>query len=153
LIRRPEHLKAAQAAARNNDRDIVLKYVYEAMRFNPQNHVLFRLCGMDTTIAKGTLRETMIKRGTLVFAATLPAMFDEDGPFTQPREFRLDRDPKDYLFFGHDGHECMGRYLIPIVVQELFLRLLKLNELRRADDDAFDPLDLFPEHFYLEFTP
>lgn len=153
LIRRPKELKAAQDAARNNDKATVLKYALEAMRFNPQNHVLFRLCEKDTTIAAGTQRETVIKQGTLVFASTLSAMFDEEGPFKQPTEFRLDRKPQEYLFFGHDGHECMGRYLVPIVLQEVFMRLLTLDGLKRANNDPFDPIELLPEHFLLEFQP
>lgn len=151
LIRRPQQLQDAREAARAGKKDLVLKYVLEAMRFNPQNHVVFRQCAADTIIAKRTPRETLIKKGTLVFVATLSAMFDPEGPFSEPHEFRLDRQPEHYLFFGYDAHECMGRYLIPSVIQELFMRLLTLDNLRRAKDDSFDPLDLFPEHFYLEF--
>ncbi|MDF0644545.1 MAG: Dyp-type peroxidase [Nitrospira sp.] len=151
LIRRPRQLKEAQEAARLNDKALVLRYTFEAMRFNPQNHLLFRMCTSDTEIAVGTPRQTTIKKGTVVFAATLPAMFDAEGPFKQPNEFRTDRNQRDYLFFGYDGHECMGRCLIPVVFQELFTRLLQLKDLRRAIDDPFDPIDLFPKHFYLEF--
>lgn len=154
LIRHPVQLKNAQAAAKNNDGATVLQYVLEAMRFNPQNHVLFRMCGADTTVAKDTPRETIIKKGTLVFASTLTAMFDPEGPFKQPADFKLDRKPNEYLFFGSDGHECMGRHLAPMVIQEIFMRLLtRLPDLRRSNDDQFDPLDLLPEHFFLEFTP
>jgi cytochrome P450 len=123
------------------------------MRFNPQNHVLFRLCVADTKIAVGTPRETVIKKGTLVFASTLSAMFDDEGPFKQPKEFRLNRDPSKYLFFGYDGHECLGRHLVPLVLQEVLMRLLKLEELRRDNNDQFDPIELLPEHFLLEFNP
>lgn len=153
LIRRPDALAAAQAAARRNDAATVLNYAREAMRFNPQNHVLFRWCTADRPIAAGTPRETIIKQGTLVFAATLSAMHDPEGRFTQPEAFDPKRDPSLYLFFGHDGHECLGRHLVPMIMQEVFMRLLTLNNLRRAHDDPFDPVDLLPEHFYLEFDP
>mgnify|MGYP001021390954 CR=1 FL=1 len=153
LIRRPDQLAAAQAAARRHDGAAVLTYAREAMRFNPQNHVLFRSCEKDTPFAAGTGRKTVIKRGTLVFAATLSAMHDPTGPFTQPETFNPGRDPSLYLFFGHDGHECLGRHLVPMILQEVFLRLLTLENLRRAHDDPFDPVDLLPEHFYLEFDP
>lgn len=153
LIRRPKELHAAQSAAQNGDKPAVLAYALEAMRFNPQNHVLFRLCTSDTRIARGTPREATITKGTLVFAATLPAMFDADGPFDEPLTFRLDRDPAKYLFFGYDGHACLGRYLMPGVIQEVLMRLLRLNGLRRAHYDTFDPIDLVPEHLHLEFNP
>ncbi|MBA5867428.1 MAG: cytochrome P450 [Nitrospira sp. CR1.3] len=164
LIRRPQQLREAQEAAREaqesdqdeareRGRNRVLQYAFEAMRFNPQNHVLFRVCGADTTIARDTPRQTDIRKGTLVFAATLPAMFDGEGRFARPTEFNPDRNLNDYLFFGHDGHECMGRLLVPEVFKELFVRLLSLDGLRRANDDPFDPIELFPEHFLLEFNP
>ncbi|MCS6288018.1 MAG: cytochrome P450 [Nitrospira sp.] len=153
LIRRPHELTIAQAAAKAGDKGTVLTYALEAMRFNPQNHVLFRVCAQDTRIAKGTGRDTEIKKGTVVFASTLSAMFDEDGPFTQPSHFKPDRDPQTYLFFGYDAHECLGRHLAPSVLQEVLMRVLTLKNLRRANDDPFDPIDLRPEHFLLEFDP
>lgn len=153
LIRRPQQLEEAQAAAKNGNKDLVLRYVYEAMRFNPMNHVLYRKCSKEVTIAAGTPREARVKTGTMVFASTLTAMFDEDGPFKHPKEFRLDRKQEDYLFFGHGVHECMGRHLIPTVIQEVFMQLLTFTDLQRANNDPFDPIDLFPEHFYLEFKP
>lgn len=153
LIRRPQELTVAQAAAKAGDKGTVLQYALEAMRFNPQNHVLFRVCAQDTTIAKGTGRDTEIRKGTVVFASTLSAMFDEDGPFTQPSHFKPDRDPETYLFFGYDAHECLGRHLAPSILQEVLMRVLTLKNLRRANDDPFDPIDLRPEHFLLEFDP
>src|SRR6185503_8479119 len=61
FLRRPQQLKDAQEAAAHDDKEAVLRYAYEAMRFNPQNHVVFRLCAKDTTIAAGTPRETIIR--------------------------------------------------------------------------------------------
>lgn len=153
LIRRPQQLKEAQEFAIRGERDKVLAYALEAMRFNPQNHVLFRMCAEDTVIAEGTPRQALIKKGTLVFAATLSAMFDEDGPFNAATDFKWDRDSETYLFFGYGPHECLGRHLAPIVLREILMRLLRLKNLRRANDDPFDPIDLLPEHFLLEFDP
>ena len=65
----------------------------------------------------------------------------------------MDRNPEEYLFFGYDGHKCLGRYLVPVVLQEVLMPVLSLKNLRRAHDDRFDPLDLRPEHFDLEFDP
>lgn len=181
LLRRPQALQAAQTEAAKvvqaqgaGDagkvqwaKQTVLQYAFEAMRFNPQNHVLFRVCTTPTTIAAGTPRATVIEKGTLVFAATLPAMFDGEAAsalrgdpslFDPGRHLPEDWAPSNqparrspFLFFGYDGHECMGRYLVPIVLREVFWRVLTLKNLRRAHDDSFDPVDVLPEHFLLEF--
>jgi Dyp-type peroxidase family len=154
LIRRPNELKSAQAAARAGDEQKVLQYALEAMRFNPQNHVLFRSCAKDTVIVRtnsdGTTIKTLIKQGTLVFASTLAAMFD-GAKIQEPEQFLPGRPDDNYLFFGHDGHQCMGRYLVPLVLQGVLMRVLKLKNLRRAHNDPFDPLDLLPTQFLLEF--
>lgn len=154
LIRRPKELQEVHDAAKEEERgrDRVLNYVLEAMRFNPMSHVLYRKCRKDMTIADGTPRKMTIKEGTMVFASTLTAMFDKEGPFREdPTSFRSDRKRGDYLFFGHSVHECMGQHLITIVIHEVFMRLLAFKNLRRANDDLFNPFDHVPEHLYLEF--
>lgn len=152
LIRRPKELQGAHDAAKGGNRDLVLKYVLEAMRFNPMSHVLYRKCRKDVTIAAKTPREITIKEGTMVFASTLTGMFDKDGPFKEDTtSFRSDRNSSDYLFFGHDVHKCMGQHLITPVIHEVFMQLLALENLRRANDDSFNPFDHVPEHLILQF--
>ncbi|MEA2218097.1 MAG: hypothetical protein QOJ35_723, partial [Solirubrobacteraceae bacterium] len=77
LLDRDDELDGAQAAARAGDRELVGQYVWEALRFSPQNFALLRLVPEDTTIAAGTDRETTVRAGSTVYAATLSAMHDE----------------------------------------------------------------------------
>ncbi|MDF0666353.1 MAG: Dyp-type peroxidase [Nitrospira sp.] len=151
LIRRPKELQEVHDAATGGNRDLVLRYVLEAMRFNPMSHVLYRKCRKDVTIAAGTPTKLTIKEGTMVFASTMTAMFDKEGPFKDPTVFQVGRNPGDYLFFGYSSHKCMGQHLITIVIHEVFMHFLAFKNLRRANDDPFNPFDHVPEHLYLEY--
>jgi len=123
LLDREDELAGAQAAARAGDRDLVAAYCFEASRFNPQNFALLRYVAEDTVIAEGTDRETAVKKGSTVFAATLSAMHDERA-IPDPDEFRVDRPWSDYLLFGHGMHTCYGQQIVraqlPAMAQALF---------------------------------
>ncbi|MDO8473263.1 MAG: cytochrome P450, partial [Dehalococcoidia bacterium] len=140
FLRRPRELDEARQAV-NND-DTFTRYVWEAMRFNPQNHVLFRVCEKPYS-----LRGVDIPPGSLVFAATLSAMFD----FPDAEEFKIDRPSETYMFFGHDRHQCLGEHISKVQIREVLRQVLILKKLRRAKDDQYNPLDLLPKHFMLEF--
>ncbi len=94
LLDREDELEGAQAAARAGDRELVAAYCFEASRFNPQNFALLRFVPETTTIAAGTDRETEVKAGSTVFAATLSAMHDEraiDAPGRVPHRPAVER--------------------------------------------------------------
>lgn len=156
LLKRPDKLKETRIAAldysHDQDPKQFKKYVFEAMRFNPQNHVLFRLAKKDYTLAKNTPRETFIKAPALVFAGTLGAMFDDE-KIQDPEKFRLDRPDDNYLFFGYEHHKCLGEQISRIQIPLLVKHVVTLGNLRRPNGgDQFEPLDLRPEHFWLEFN-
>ncbi len=157
LLKRPDKFEEARNASleysHNQDPKQFKKYVFEAMRFNPQNHVLFRLALKPFKLAVGTDRETeLIQAPALVFAGTLGAMFDPE-KIQNPEEFRLNRPDDNYLFFGYEHHRCLGEQISRIQVPLLVKHVVTLRNLRRAEGgDQFDPLDLRPEHFLLEFN-
>jgi cytochrome P450 len=150
FLRRPAELAAARAAAKQGDTRVVMNYALEAMRFNPQNHVLFRWCEQDCTVAEDTDHAMGVPKNSLVFAAVLSAMFDPE-VFTDPERFDQDRAKEKYLFFGHGLHECLGRYIGPVILQAVLMRLLKLENLRRAADDSFNPVDVLPQHLLVDY--
>jgi cytochrome P450 len=134
LLERPDALQAARVAAAAGDDAKVLGALMEAMRFRPQNPFLYRLCEAPYTLARGTDREALVPAGTLVFAATASAMVDA-ASIPAPDEFRLDRPPETYLFFGHSSHLCLGQFVAPVEFRELMKPLLGLKGLRRAAGD------------------
>ena len=154
LLRRPEQLAAAQAAARADDHALLDRYLWEALRLNPIFPFLVRHCEEDYTLAAGTDRETRIPAGTTVYAAIGSAMFDE-GELEDPESFRLDR-PEHHLnlHWGYGHHLCLCYSISKVEVSAIVGALLRTEGLRRADglegqvDTAGGP---FPERFVLEY--
>ena len=131
LLRREDELAGMQAAARAGDRDLVAAYCWEASRFRPQNFALLRYVPEDTVIAAGTDRETKVKAGSTVFAATLSAMHDPEA-IDEPEQFRVDRPWSDYMLFGHGMHTCYGQHIVRAQMPALATALFEGPPITRA---------------------
>lgn len=153
LLDRPDTLAGAQEAARSGDDALLAKYVFEALRFNPVNPIIYRRANADTVIARSTLRARHIPEGTMVLAANLSAMFDPL-QVKAPADFRTDRPAEDYILWGYGLHTCFGGYINQAVIPAMLKPLLRKKGLRRAPgkagriDTAGTP---FPVHMMLEF--
>jgi cytochrome P450 len=135
LLEREDELAGAQAAARDGDRELVGQYVWEALRFSPQNFALLRLVGHDTKIAAGTDRETEVKAGSTIYCATLSAMHDER-VIDAPDEFRVDRPWSDYMLFGHGLHTCYGQQIVRNQLPAMATALFEGPPIERAGGKA-----------------
>ena len=153
LLDRPTALAGACAAARNDDDDAVAAHVFEALRFRPLNPVIYRRAMLDTVVAGGTLRARRVKRGTMVMASNLSAMFD---PLALPDagSFRTDRPWETYMLWGYGLHACSGAYINRVTLPQVLKPLLARPNLRRApgaagrlDNDGTP----FAVHLHLEF--
>jgi cytochrome P450 len=132
LFRRPGQLKGARHAAQSSDNALFGRYVTEAMRFAPQAPGLFRRAVTDYPIARGTPHETLIRRGTVVFASTQSAMMDP-AVVEDPHEFRLDRPDSVYLHFGAGLHACFGRFANAVVIPAIVKAALSIDGATRAE--------------------
>lgn len=135
LLSRPEALAGAQAAARSNDVELFAKYVFEALRFNPNNPGVLRVTNSDYVLAEGTFHATRIPKGMMVLAATQSAMFD-DQSISEPHEFRIDRPSWNYMHFGFGLHECFGRFISGSLIPGILWPLLQQPGLRRVEGEA-----------------
>lgn len=135
LLRRPEALAGAQAAARSGDDDALYGYVIEAMRFDPLGPALPRISVTEGVIAEGTSRRTKVPAGATVFACLQSAMMDERR-ISDPKRFDPRRPPGDYVHFGHGAHECFGRYINRATLHLMLKPLLAQPNLRRASGRA-----------------
>ncbi len=135
LLNRPEQLAGAQAAARTGDDALLSRYVFEALRFNPNNPGVFRIAVEDYVVAKGALHATMVQKGSLVLAATQSAMFDFR-KVDAPNDFRIDRPDWNYMHWGYSLHTCFGQYINQVQIPSILKPLLAAKSLRRADGDA-----------------
>ena len=152
LLRRPEFMARARAAALADDDGLLCRCLFEVMRFMPINPGPFRVCVEDYTVAKGTPQAKTIRAGTKLLVSTQSAMFDE---MKVPRaaEFDPSRARKDYMLFGHGLHWCIGAYIAEAQITQMFKPLLKRAGLRRAAGAAgkMQRLSVFPMHLFVEF--
>ncbi|MEM6932685.1 MAG: cytochrome P450 [Pseudomonadota bacterium] len=152
LLKRPGDLRGAQKAARDGDDALLAQYLWEALRFNPHQPLVYRRAVRDAVIAKGTLRETTIPEGRLVFAMTLSAAFDTlDVPLAN--EFRTNRPPETYKTWGYGMHNCFGDAINRAVIPAILKPVLKLKNLRYADGwEAIEKEGTpFPVHMKLAY--
>src|SRR3954451_2474222 len=77
LLRRPDALAAAKAAALANEDAVLHRIILEAMRFDPLAPGLPRIATRDWTVARGTSRERTIPKDARVIAAFASAMMDD----------------------------------------------------------------------------
>lgn len=132
LLDRPPALRGARHAAVADEQEKLLAYVYEALRFDPFNPIMFRRCVAETTIGP---RGKVIKAGADVYLAPLAAMFDARA-FPAPKEFRTDRMISAYLHFGFALHTCYGNFINRVTLPEILRPLLLDPDLRRAAGKA-----------------
>jgi cytochrome P450 len=135
LMNRPAELARAQAAAAAGDAALLARYIFEALRFNPNNPALFRIAAEDYPLAKGQMHGVTIPKGTIVAAVTQSAMFD-DRKVDRPGDFRADRPPYIYMHFGYGLHSCFGRYINQVQIPGILKPLLACKFLQRAPGEA-----------------
>jgi cytochrome P450 len=133
LLKRPDQLAGAEQAARNGDDALLAQYIFEALRFNPNNPALFRIAAEDYVVAKGAPHATLIPQGATVAAATQSAMFDER-VVDSPQEFRIGRPDYVSMHFGYGMHTCFGQYVNRVQIPEILKPLLQRQGLARAGE-------------------
>jgi cytochrome P450 len=149
LFSRPDAFAADTAAAKADDDDMLADLVFEALRFRPINPMVVRVAKEDYRLAAGDPHQTLIRKGTTVFALTWSAMFD---PLVvdSPEEFRPGRPDYHYLHFATGLHACYGRYISRIQIPQILKPLLKLEGLRATGAPEYD--GTFPETLSVAVT-
>jgi cytochrome P450 len=131
LLRRPDALAAACAAALANDDEKLHRITIEAMRFDPLAPGLPRIAAQNAWVARGTRRGRMVPEGSTVIAAFASAMMDPRR-VPSPERFDPDRRAHEYIHFGYGLHECFGRHINGATLHMMLKPLLKRPNLRRA---------------------
>jgi cytochrome P450 len=155
LLLRPDALAGAQRAARADDDALLARHVFEALRFNPVNPVIYRRATRDAVIAPNTLRAVSVPKSTMVLASNLSAMFDRL-KVDDPTRFRVDRPWDNYILWGDGPHTCFGAHINQVLIPAILKPLLARRGLRRVAGDL-GQIDTegtpFPVHLWLEFEP
>jgi cytochrome P450 len=149
LLRRPDMMKAARAAALADDDELLKRVLWEAFRFLPLNPGPFRECPADAVIAG-----KVIRKGMKMLVGTHPAMFDPRR-IDNPNRFDPDRPSRDNLTFGYGLHWCIGAPLAEAQIVATLKPLLSRRNLRRAPGKAgqLQKDGPFPAHLVVEFDP
>jgi cytochrome P450 len=153
LLERPDALASARAAALADDDALFAAHVFEALRFNPINPLIYRRAARDATIAAGSFRARRIPKDSMVLAVNLSAMFDPL-KIASPESFRTDRPWGEYILWGYGLHACFGAYINRAVLPAILKPLVAKPGLRRAAGTA-GKIDTggtsFPQHFVVEW--
>lgn len=129
LLARPDALRGAHAAARAGDEARLAGFIWEALRFDPVNPMIYRRANRATEIARGTRRRLAIPQGTMVLAANLSAMHDALA-IEAPGEFRAGRPDHGYILWGTGMHTCFGAQINRAVLPAMLGPLLAREGLR-----------------------
>jgi cytochrome P450 len=154
LLDNPVLLQQAQAAAQENNIDLLNRFVLESLRFTPFVPAIIRLCTQDYQLASGLPHARTIKAGKVVLVLTQAAMLDEQH-VAKPGEFRLDRPDHIYMHYGYGLHACFGRYLNSVQIAGIIKAALLLPNLRRMPgsdaDQVNDSVDPFRTKLMVKF--
>lgn len=103
----------------------------EILRWTAPVRAMRRVAMRDTTLAGKSIR-----KGDSVVMVYASANRDEE-VFEAPHEFRVDRDPNDFLSFGFGTHYCLGANLARLEIKATLGRIFeRLPNLRLADGAA-----------------
>jgi cytochrome P450 len=154
LLDNPQLLAGAQKAAREDDDELLRKYMLESLRLNSFGAGVFRVATQDYKIASGYFRSTTIKKGTQVLVSTQSAMLD-GRVLKQPKQFKLNRPDYNYMHWGYGMHTCFGQYINQVQIPLIVKSILKQDGLKRADGEAGKVIydGPFPIKMNIEFIP
>jgi cytochrome P450 family 142 subfamily A polypeptide 1 len=110
-----------------------------------------------TLMADTTFHGTDMREGEKIMLMFESANFDES-QFTDPENFRIDRNPNGHMAFGFGSHFCLGNQLARLELSMMTTRVLeRLPDLRLADgaDVPLRPANFVsgPEAMPVVFTP
>ena len=121
----------AEWFAMKSARYVLLKVVFEAMRWHPMLSMLgVRTALRDTTLAPTREERTRVKAGTKVLPVLLAAMHDDEA-FPDPGAFCPHRRlATDHLHFGAGVHACVGHRMAEIQLEEITFALFNHDVLK-----------------------
>ncbi|MEM9603432.1 MAG: cytochrome P450 [Pseudomonadota bacterium] len=153
LFRQPRPLAMAREVANGDgdseaDHQRLYQLCREALRFDPINPLVVRVCDSDVVIARGSLRRRRVKRGATVLVCTRSAMRD-GRQLELPSAFISDRPDHHYLHLGYGHHRCLGDHISTVQWPEMVRAVLRLHNARPVGeiDQAGGP---FPEHYRIQ---
>ncbi len=153
LLRRPDFLARARAAALADDDELLWRCLREALRFRHINPGPWRACPNGYSLGADSPKPYKIPAGKQVLAIIQSAMFDSRR-IERPHVFDPYRRDEDYMIFGIGQHWCLGAYIAKAQITQTFKPLLKLQGLKAVSSKGARAKrfnDLFPLHLVVGF--
>lgn len=148
LLTRPDLMNEVR-----NNPDCHSAFIEESLRIDSPTQNLKRRTTNNTVIGEQT-----IPAGELVVVLLGSANHDPQH-YTNPEQFRLDREKRGHLAFGIGPHTCLGLHLARLEARITLEEVLpRLNNLRLYDPDApYAHMDIpefrAPQHLHVIFDP
>ncbi|MBI1402821.1 MAG: cytochrome P450 [Porphyrobacter sp.] len=132
LIRNPDQMAKAKAAAGGRDPKVITNLVEEALRYETPTAGMWRIVKQDTTLG-----DTEIPAGSVVQLRYAAANRDPK-KFPDPDRFDIERpNARTHLSFGKGPHMCVGNMLSRKEMLVAFDELLeRLDDFAVADKDG-----------------
>lgn len=128
----PAARSAAIKAACSGDEETLRKVLLEAGRLDPALAPgQWRWCPDDVTLARDDGSKFSVRAGSVVLVSTMAALRDPKF-WSQPAQFRLDRQQQPDLLFGHVVHTCLGRELAMAQITPTIAALLQRGSVERS---------------------
>jgi len=132
LIRNPDQMEKAKAAAGGRDPKVITNLVEESLRYETPTAGMWRVVKQDTELGGVTMPAGSVAQLRYAAANRDPAKFED------PDRFDIDRkNARAHLAFGKGPHMCVGNMLSRKEMLVAFDELLeRLDDLEVADEDG-----------------
>lgn len=124
-----------ELALKNIDNEkFLLNIILESLRFNPQTPMLVRYSEKDSYLDDLKSENNFIPANNLILVGIQAAMFDQNY-FSEPLEFKTDRDVNKYLHFGFGPHLCLGKYINHLQLPAVLKTILSIDNLEISSEN------------------
>ncbi|KAG9014307.1 hypothetical protein FRB90_005401 [Tulasnella sp. 427] len=115
---------------------LLLGYILEALRLDPQAPGIFRQAAVDAEVKEGNgLPPVRIQKGQTVFVSLRNANNDPTA-FPDPQKIDPTRPLDRYKIFGAGMHSCLGQWFTQAMMPEVMRCVFSLKNVRRAPGES-----------------
>ncbi|KAG8952208.1 hypothetical protein FRC04_004915 [Tulasnella sp. 424] len=137
-VEREEIIKlvTSEKAESKESSSLLLGYILEALRLDPQAPGIFRQASVDAEIKEGNgLAPVRVNKGEEIFVSLRNANQD---PTTFPNPQKVDptRPLDRYKLFGAGMHSCLGQFFTQATMPEVMRCVFSLKNIRRAPGES-----------------
>ncbi|KAG8894697.1 hypothetical protein FRB99_001047 [Tulasnella sp. 403] len=130
------------------DNKLLLGYIMEAMRLDPQAPGIFREAARDADVVEGNdVPSVKVTKGQRLFVSLYNANHDPSVFGPDPSAIDPTRSPDVYMTFGSGMHKCLGQWFVLSVMPQVMRSIFTLKNVRRAPGES-GKLNRFQQRLY-----